>query len=47
MAEITTFVHHHFRHFNSAALVDAADGYVRHLDGGGYMFMTLAGAMST
>jgi len=47
MAEISNFVHHHFRHFNSAALVDAADAYVRHLDGGGYMFMTLAGAMST
>ena len=24
MAEISTFVHHHFRHFNGAALVDAA-----------------------
>jgi len=47
MAEISKFVHHHFRHFNSAALVDAADAYARHLDGGGYMFMTLAGAMST
>jgi deoxyhypusine synthase len=47
MAEISTFVHHHFRHFNGAALVDAADAYVRHLNGGGYMFVTLAGAMST
>jgi deoxyhypusine synthase len=47
MAEISKFVHHHFRHFNSAALVDAADAYVRHLEGGGYMFVTLAGAMST
>ncbi|MCL4722350.1 MAG: deoxyhypusine synthase family protein, partial [Gammaproteobacteria bacterium] len=47
MAAISRFIHHHFRHFNSAALVDAADGYVRHLDGGGLMFMTLAGAMST
>jgi deoxyhypusine synthase len=47
MAEISKFVHHHFRHFNSAALVDAADAYVQHLDDGGYMFMTLAGAMST
>ncbi len=47
MAEISRFVHHHFRHFNSAALVDAADGYVRHLEAGGYMFVTLAGAMST
>jgi len=47
MAEISKFVHHHFRHFNSAALVDAADAYAQHLDSGGYMFMTLAGAMST
>jgi deoxyhypusine synthase len=47
MSAIRDFVHHHFRHFNAAALVDAADGYVRHLDGGGVMFMTLAGAMST
>jgi deoxyhypusine synthase len=47
MAEISKFVHHHFRHFNSAALVDAADAYVRHLVSGGYMFVTLAGAMST
>ncbi|WP_405224553.1 deoxyhypusine synthase family protein [Lentisalinibacter sediminis] len=47
MTAITDFVHHHYRHFNSAALVDAADGYRRHLDIGGKMFMTLAGAMST
>jgi deoxyhypusine synthase len=47
MTAITDFVHHHYRHFNSAALVDAADGYRRHLDTGGKMFMTLAGAMST
>ncbi len=47
MAEINRFVRHHFRHFNSAALVDAADGWVRHLDQGGRMLVTLAGAMST
>src|SRR5512147_565094 len=47
MAEISRFVHHHFRHFNSAALVDAADAYVRHLEGGGKMLVTLAGAMSS
>jgi deoxyhypusine synthase len=44
---VSDFVHHHFRHFNAAALVDAADAYTRHLQGGGKMFMTLAGAMST
>jgi len=44
---ITNFVKHHFRHFNAAALVDAAEAYTRHLDEGGKMLMTLAGAMST
>ena len=44
---VSDFVHHHFRHFNAAALIDAADAYTRHLRGGGKMFMTLAGAMST
>jgi deoxyhypusine synthase len=47
MTAVRDFVHHHYRHFNAAALVDAADAYVRHLDEGGMMFMTLAGAMST
>ena len=44
---VSTFVRHHFRHFNAAALVDAADGYTRHLDSGGSMMVTIAGAMST
>jgi deoxyhypusine synthase len=44
---VSAFLRHNFRHFNAAALVDAADGYVRHLDGGGKMMITLAGAMST
>ncbi len=44
---VSAFVRHHFRHFNAAALVDAADDYQRHLDGGGRMLVTLAGAMST
>lgn len=47
MTAIRDFVHHHYRHFNAAALIDAADGYVTHLNEGGAMFMTLAGAMST
>lgn len=42
-----TFCRTHFRHFNAAALVDAAEGYLRHLDSGGKMLVTLAGAMST
>ena len=47
MAAIKDFIAHHFRHFNAAALVDAAEGYVAHLNGGGKMMVTLAGAMST
>jgi deoxyhypusine synthase len=47
MGPISTFVDHHFRHFNAAALKDAADAYVRHLNAGGRMLVTLAGAMST
>jgi len=46
-APISRFIRHHFRHFNAAALVDAADGYNRHLESGGSMLLTLAGAMST
>jgi deoxyhypusine synthase len=47
MSAITTFIKHHYRHFNAAALVDAAQAYVDHLAAGGKMFMTIAGAMST
>jgi deoxyhypusine synthase len=44
---ISRFIDHHYRHFNAAALKDAADGYIRHLESGGQMFVTIAGAMST
>ena len=44
---ITNFLKHHYRHFNAAALIDAADGYNQHLADGGKMMITLAGAMST
>jgi deoxyhypusine synthase len=44
---ISAFLAHHFRHFNAAALKDAADAYVAHLEAGGTMFMTIGGAMST
>ncbi len=44
---ISTFIEHHYRHFNAAALVDAAKGYEAHLAKGGKMMITLAGAMST
>ncbi|MFT0796823.1 deoxyhypusine synthase family protein, partial [Synechococcus sp. H70.1] len=44
---ISQFIEHHFRHFNAAALLDAAKGYAAHLEKGGKMMVTLAGAMST
>jgi deoxyhypusine synthase len=47
MGPITTFIKHHFRHFNAATLIDAAEAYNQLLAGGGKMFVTLAGAMST
>ncbi len=44
---ISQFITYHYRHFNSAALIDAAKAYEAHLAQGGSMFVTLAGAMST
>ncbi len=44
---ITNFIDHHFRHFNAAALRDAAIGYKTHINNGGQMLVTLAGAMSS
>ena len=44
---ISQFIDRHYRHFNAAALKDAADGYIRHLDDGGSMLVAMAGAMST
>lgn len=45
--QITEFLKYHFRHFNAAALIDAAEGYKKHLASGNKMMITLAGAMST
>lgn len=47
MGPISKFIKHNYRHFNAAALVDAAEGYKKHIDHGGKMMVTLAGAMST
>ncbi len=44
---VSNFLRHHFRHFNAASLVDAAESYRAHLESGGQMLLTLAGAMST
>lgn len=47
MTTISNFIRHHYRHFNAASLIDAADAYIAHLNRGGKMLVTLAGAMST
>ncbi len=47
MSPISSFIKQHYRHFNAAALVDAAEGYIKLLESGGKMFVTIAGAMST
>jgi deoxyhypusine synthase len=44
---ISRFIEEHFRHFNAAALVDAAKAYREQLEKGNKMMVTLAGAMST
>jgi len=44
---ITSFMLEHFRHFNSATLLDAASAYNDQLQKGNKMMVTLAGAMST
>src|SRR5947207_3528669 len=44
---VSKFIAKNYRHFNAAALLDAANGYEAHLAAGGKMLMTLAGAMST
>lgn len=44
---VSQFIDHHYRHFNAATLKDAAAGYNTHLDKGGKMLVTLAGAMSS
>jgi deoxyhypusine synthase len=47
MAAVRDFILHHYRHFNAAALVDAAKAWEAHLAKGGKMLLTMAGAMST
>jgi len=44
---ISQFMEKHYLHFNSAAMMDAAKAYEIHMNEGGRMMITLAGAMST
>ena len=44
---VSKYVARHFRHFNAAALMDAAKAYEAHLRQGGKMLVAMGGAMST
>lgn len=44
---VGSFVKHHYRHFNAAVVVDAAEAYRDHIANDGKMFLAMAGAMST
>lgn len=44
---ITQFLKENFKHFNAAALIDAAEGYKSHIEKGNKMLVTMGGAMST
>jgi len=45
--QITNFLKENYKHFNAAALIDAADAYNKNLEEGNKMLVSLAGAMST
>ncbi|MEM9193187.1 MAG: deoxyhypusine synthase family protein [Myxococcota bacterium] len=47
MGSVKDFIRHHYRHFNAAVVIDAAEAWEQHLAEGGKMLLTLAGAMST
>lgn len=45
--DLKQFVKDNFKHFNAAAIVDAAEAWIEHLNKGGKMFLAMAGALST
>ncbi len=47
MGPVSTFMKHHYRHFNARETVAAAEGWNEHLKKKGKMLVTLGGAMST
>lgn len=47
MASVREFMERHYLHFNSREVLDAAKAWEAHIDKGGKMMVTLAGAMST
>src|SRR6266498_3155706 len=46
-SSISSFIKHHYRHFNAATVIDASEAYVKLLAAGNKMLVTIAGAMST
>lgn len=44
---VSQFMEKHYLHFNAAAMMDAVKAYEMHMNEGGKMMITLAGAMST
>jgi deoxyhypusine synthase len=44
---VRDFIRRHYRHFNAAALIDAAEGYRRFVEQDNYMLLAMAGAMSS
>jgi deoxyhypusine synthase len=47
MGNVKDFIQRHYRHFNAAVVIDAAQAWERHLEQGGKMLLTMGGAMST
>ena len=47
MCTVSDFIEKNFKHFNAAALTDAARAYRKLLDDGGKMLVSIGGAMST
>ncbi len=44
---VSNFIVEHYKHFNAAALIDAAKGYEKHLEEDKKMMIAMGGAMST
>ena len=42
MGSVSSFIEHHYRHFNAATLVDAAKAYKTHIESGDYIDYVLS-----
>ncbi len=45
--QVREFIHRHYRHFNAAVVVEAAEAYRQFVNQGNLMLVAMAGAMST